>query len=131
MPRSCRSAARPPSRKPSGSSWATPAWWEGTARHDREGAGDVPDSRLPAPHLAGARAALQVPPVLLRLRAAGHQDLRHTARRRAGGLAAPALQPVEPRRLRPRRAATSLRPSRGSPLMTLPVANVLQPLIDV
>ena len=84
--------------------------------------------RLISPALG---AALQVPPVLLGVRAAGDQDLRHTARRRAGRLAAPALQPVEPRRLRPRRAATPLPPARGFPLMTIPVANVLQPLIDV
>ena len=61
-----------------------------------------PDPPVPARDLARAAAALQVPPDLLGLRGAGDPQLRHTARRRAGGLAAPALQSVQPRRLRPR-----------------------------
>ena len=38
------------------------------------------------------------------------RELRHTARAGAGGLAPAALQPVQPRRLRPRRRAAALRP---------------------
>ena len=53
--------------------------------------------RVPALHLAGAAAALQVPPDLLGLRGAGRGELRHTARGRPGRLACAPLQPVQPR----------------------------------
>src|SRR5918997_3915039 len=60
-----------------------------------------PDPALPAADLARPAASLQLPPDVLGLRDAGDRALRHTARRRAGRLAAAALQPVQPRRLRP------------------------------
>ena len=93
--------------------------------------------------LAAAAAALQVRADVLALRRAGDRGVRHTARAGARGLAAAALQPVEPRRLRPRRrpARSSVRadrprrapePRRSDPqLMLILFANVLQPLIDV
>ena len=43
--------------------------------------------------------ALQVLPLVLGIRRAGGQAIRHTARTRPGRLAAAALQPMESRRL--------------------------------
>ena len=58
----------------------------------------APDPRLPAVHLAGLPAPLQVPPDLLGVRRAGDRALRHTARRRPRDLAPAPLQSVQPRR---------------------------------
>ena len=78
-------------------------------------------------HLAAAPAPLQVPPDVLGLRGAGDRVLRHTARLRARGLAAAALQSLQPRRLRPGVGAD---PVPGLTLTTLVIANIFQPLID-
>ena len=59
------------------------------------------DRPLPARDLAGAAAALPVRADVLGLRGRGDAGVRHTSRPRAGGLAPAALQPVQPRRLRP------------------------------
>src|SRR6202012_470664 len=57
---------------------------------------------LPALPLAAAAAPVQIPPHLLGVRGAGDRDLWHPQRYGAGGLAPVALQPLQPRRLRPR-----------------------------
>ncbi len=65
----------------------------------REGAPDRADPRVPALDLARLPAPLQVPPDLLGIRGAGGQSLWHPQRDGARGLADPALQSVQPRRL--------------------------------
>ena len=96
-----RRASRGP-RRPTLTGPPTPAPWPRSRDRDRgqpcpRGA----DPALPARDLARAAAPLQVPPDLLGLRGAGDRRLRHTARLRARGMAAAALQPVQSRRLRP------------------------------
>src|SRR4051794_10768440 len=63
----------------------------------------------------------------------GHPAVRHTAWRRPGRVADFALQPVEPRRIRPRRGPAPVRRARRDPSRTVTVvfANIFQPLIDV
>src|SRR5687768_15478368 len=82
-----------------------------------------PDPRVPARPVAGDPRALQVPPLLLGLRGAGHRDLRHTARLRPRGVAPAAVQSVQPRGIRPRVRADALLPplpdSRLDPLLNL------------
>ena len=63
------------------------------------------------------------------------ESLRHTARLGARGLAAAALQPVQPRRLRPRLGADAVPPRRAASVTLLSpcssfATNPLQPLID-
>ena len=65
----------------------------------REGARDRADPRLPALDLARLPAPLQVPPDVLGVRGAGGPALWHPQRYGARGLAHPALQSVQPRRL--------------------------------
>ena len=79
------------------------------------------------------RAALQVLPLVLRIRCAGDRAIRHTARAGACRLAAAALQPVEPRGIRPGRgpAAVQIPSPRAQRLTMLLTANIFQPLIDV
>ena len=86
-----------------------------------------------------SRPRCKYEPTCSALRRAGDPRVRHTARARARGLAAAALQPVEPRRLRPGRRAARLprrqrrAPDRhaGSDPRLFIFANILQPLIDV
>ena len=73
-----------------------------------------PDPRLPAAHLAGAPAPLQVRAHVLAVRRTGHHAVRHTPRRRPGRVAPAALQPLQPRRLRPGRGAAALPPRRSA-----------------
>src|SRR4051794_40218917 len=63
----------------------------------------------------------------------GHPAVRHTAWRRPGRVADFALQPVEPRRIRPRRGPAPVRRARRDPSrpVTVVFANIFQPLIDV
>ena len=94
----------------------------------------APDPPLPARDLAGAAAALQVPPDVLGVRGAGDRGFGILRGLVLAGVAAAALQPVQPRRLRPRRAQTLFRrrlrrPARHTPRPDV-FANVLQPLID-
>src|SRR5215208_1226506 len=90
-----------------------------------------PHPLLPAVHLPGVPAPLQVRADVLGIRGTSGQGVRHTARADPGRLAALALQPVEPRGLRPGRSAAPLTRSTGPhALMPLPIANVLQPIID-
>src|SRR5205085_1850925 len=95
--------------------------------------------RLPALHLAGAAAPLQVRAHVLPVCGAGDPPLRHTPRAGARGLAAAALQSVQPRRFRSGRGAApvpdgpGLRAARARPPVMLPTANIqsiFQPLID-
>ena len=81
--------------------------------------------------VAGPAAALQVRADLLGLRRPGHSRLRHTAGAGAGGVAGAALQSVQPRRLGSRGCPASVPPPRPEPMTTLPIANPVQPLIDV
>ena len=95
----------------------------------------APIQALPAADLAAGRTALQVLPLVLGLRRAGDPAIRHTARTRPGRLAAAALQPLESRRVRPRRGPAPL-PAPKPPVperltMLLVYANIFQPLIDV
>src|SRR4051794_36156627 len=125
-------ATSPSARAPAacGSRWRSSSTASGGRRRD----GRVPrrDPRLPAVPLARAAAPLQVPPDLFGIRGAGHPVLWHPQRDGARRLAPAALQPVQPRRLRPR--------IRANPLPALPphpalvhylASNPLQPLIDV
>src|SRR5207247_65033 len=77
--------------------------------------------------------AVQVRAELLGLRDPGDFAVRHTPWRRPGRVAHRALQPVEPRRARPRRTPAALRrPARDAPRIVMVVfANIFQPLIDV
>ena len=86
------------------------------ARVTRRASSLAPIRALPARALAGAAAALQVRADLLgATRSQAIARVRHTARARAGGLAPAALQPVQPRRLRPRRGPAALPPPRPAP----------------
>ena len=80
--------------------------------------------------------ALQVRADVLGLRRAGDPRVRHTARAGPRRLAAAALQPVEPRGIRPRPRPAPVPPRASRPAPDLHAhaplfANVLQPLIDV
>src|SRR3954471_3320097 len=100
-------------------------------RSSREsGAPDRPcaDRALRPLHLPAARPALPVRAELLALCVPGHRRVRHTAGAGPRRVARSSLQPLEPRRLRPRRPADAVPPARRLPLM---IANILQPLIDV
>ena len=79
---------------------------EAVLRVDRRSRPIVAYQRLISPPLP---RALQVRAELLGLRRAGDGAVRHTARAGPRGLAPAALQSVEPRRVRPRRASASSR----------------------
>lgn len=96
---------------------------------DRGGADQV----LSAPVVTLGRTAVQVLPIVLRVRGAGDLAIRHTARTYAGGLAVAAMQPLEPWGVRPRRGSTAVQaanPTRKGLTMLL-TANIFQPVIDV
>src|SRR4051794_24828060 len=86
------------------------------------------DRALRPLHLPAARPPLPLRAELLALCVPGHRRVRHTAGAGPRRVARSALQPLEPRRLRPRRPADAV-PSPRLPLMIF--ANILQPLIDV
>src|SRR4051794_33691955 len=86
------------------------------------------DRALRPLHLPAARPPLPLRAELLALCVPGHRRVRHTAGAGPRRVARSALQPLEPRRLRPRRPADAVPPARRLPLM---IANILQPLIDV
>src|SRR5207248_293529 len=87
--RSTSSSTRP-GRSPRERGAASPA-----ARRDRAGLALAPDARRPLPD------HLQIPPDVLGVRGAGTAQARPLQGKRARRLAACALQPVEPRGLRP------------------------------
>ena len=92
-------------------------------------AADRPDPRLPALDLARVPAPLQVPPDLFGVRGAGHRALWHPQGTALAVVAPAALQPVQPRRVRPR-AHPRLLSRHSNVLFAKDTTPVIQPLID-
>ena len=100
----------------------------------RAGSAVAPIRALPAPDLAGAPAALPVRADCSRYAAQAIGEFGILRGLVLARLAPAALQPLQPRGLRPGRGAAPLPPSRPSEPSVTPravLANILQPLIDV
>src|SRR4051812_44361737 len=113
----------------SAGSWAS--WWSRWGPR-REAPRDGTDPLLRARDLAAAAGALQIPPLVQHLCGAGHRPLRHTPRLGARRLAAAAVQPLQPRRLRPAGGTDPVPPTPPGhpPLAMVFASNIFQPLID-